>query len=309
MLVSALLLIGSGPAFGCQSDSSATGTATSSRKANAEDLVEGLASEPSPAALLGLLGRPHREVRRALGPHRLGYTLTTELKPVEDPGRPKVGEPVLGDQRIVDELVLEWATVEDGPELFRLEQHNDADEGREVVLIDETIYTKLRHRPWFSRELDSQVHELWLDDAFHCMNDAVSFAGPWLAVSVEEGEELAGRPTLAVTLGMADGSDATLVPSDPGSTWRHGVTFESIEGALNLDKQTGAWLTGELKIGYTASDKLGRKLRGSLEIAGKLEPVDGSNLAITAPEGVAPLPERERYEVERVKLLDGLAAP
>ena len=308
-LLAAQLLIGSGLAFGCQSDNPETRTATASRKAHAEDLVEALGSQPSPAALLTLLGRRHREVRGALGPHRITYTLDTELIPVEDPGRPKVGEPVLTEQRVVDELVLEWATTDDGPELFRLEQHNDADEGREVVLIDETIYTKLRHRPWFSRELDSQLHELWLDDAFHCMNDAVAFAGPALAVSVEEGDEIGGRPTLAVTLGMAEGNDATLVPSDPGSIWRHGVAFEAIEGALSLDKETGAWLTGDLRVGYVASDKLGRKLRGSLEITGKLEPVDGSNLAITAPEGVAPLPQRERYEVERVKLLDGLAAP
>jgi hypothetical protein len=298
-LLSAALLV----AAACQRDKETPGPTTSGQQP-AADLLGALESDASVEALLALLARPHRDARNAIGPHRLSYTANFELKPVDDPGRPKVGQPVLTDQAVTDELILEWGSAPGEPTAFRLEQHNDHDEGREIIVIDETVFSQLRHRSWFERGLDSELHELWLDDAFHSVHDAVAFAAPNLAVEVSDDGE-----TVSVALNRSEAKNADLVRVDPSTDWRHRAEIESIEGTVVIDKASGVWRSGTVSVGYSLADKLGRKLRGRTAVEGSLEPADPGSITIKAPQGASPLPERERLELERAKLLDGLAAP
>lgn len=272
-------------------------------------LVDALVEEPSPSPLLAVLGQTHRDVRHHLGPHRLRYEGQFALAPVEDPGRPEVGEPVLEARRVSDELELEWASAPGEPVAFHLDQRNDADDSREIFVLDERIYTHLEHRTWFWRELDAELHEQWLDDALHCMHDAVALAAPRLSVEVAEGEPVGDRQTLNVTLTLAETVDPEQIRSGPASDWRHRADIEAVSGQLVLDRATGAWLTGEVAVDYALADRLGRKLRGRVRVQGRLEPASPGEIRISPPEGARRVPERERYELERAKLLDGLAAP
>jgi hypothetical protein len=304
LLVAALLL--TLPA--CQRDEESP-TSVTPRRELSRERADALLEDPSPTTLLAALAQPHRDVRQHVGPHRLHYTGEYALVPVEEPGRPKIGEPVLEGREVADELTLEWGSAVGEPLAFRLVQKSDHDDSRHVLVLDERIYTHLEHRGWFWRELDSELHEQWLDDAVHCMHDAVALAAPRLSVTVGEGEE----DTMLATLSLADGVDPDLIQSEavsgPGAAWRHQATIESVSGQIVLDRNDGSWRSGEVEIGYTLADRLGRKVRGRLHVEGRLEPVEPGDLEITPPEGAEPVPERERYEVERGKLLDGLAAP
>lgn len=75
-----------------------------------------------------------------------------------------------------------------------------------------------------------------------------------------------------------------------------------------LDRATGSWLSAALEVTWHFDDSAGREVRGSVELDGRLD-VLGVPPVITAPATAQPLPERERPEILRERLLDGLAAP
>lgn len=308
LLVAALLL--TLPA--CQRDEESP-TSVTPRRALSRERADALLAEPGPTTLLAALAQPHRDVREHVGPHRLRYTGEYALVPVEEPGRPKVGEPVLEGREVTDELTLEWASGAGEPLAFHLVQKSDHDDSRHIVVLDERMYTHLEHRGWFWRELDSELHEQWLDDAVHCLHDAVALAAPRLTVTVGEGEGQGDGGTMLATLSLAEATDRELIQSEavtgPGTAWRHKAQIEDVSGQIVLDREDGSWRSGEVEVGYTLADRLGRKLRGRLRVEARLEPAGAGDLEITPPEGAEPVPERERYEVERAKLLDGLAAP
>ncbi|MDC0718898.1 hypothetical protein [Nannocystis bainbridge] len=263
--------------------------------------VDALLATPSPATLLAVLGQSHAVARALLGRHTLKYTAEFSLTPVE-PVRPAVDTPVLLAQKVVDELDLQWAAGAGEPVRFYLSQHTDQHRGRELVVIDETAYTRLMHRAWHVRPLDADLHQRWLDEAQRSVHDVVELAAPALAVAAaDEGE------TVRVTLSLAEPGARVPVPAGaaPGREWREKAELTAIEGTLTIERATGLWQSAEVRVGYGVRDELERALVGETHLTGTAARTP--ELELQAPEHVLPLPERVRYESERRRLLDGLA--
>lgn len=265
----------------------------------ARALVDALVAEPSPERLLAALAQGHGTARELLGPHTLRHTTDFKLAPVE-PARPVVDQPVLLDQAVRDELLLEWGTRPGEPVQFHLSQSNDKHRGRELLVLDEQIYTRLPHRGWHVRPLDAELHWRWLDEAQRGVHDLVEFAAPRLAVEVREQGEL-----VEVGLALAPAADPARVAGGIGREWRQRAELTAIEGAITIQRATGLWQSAELRVSYTLKDALDRTLRGETHLTGRVELAP--ELRLRAPEQAQPLPERVRYEALRRRLLDGLA--
>jgi hypothetical protein len=297
----AALLFTAAACSACRTDASAPGVADTATAA--DERITALPAELDVPTILAVLGQPHAQMRARVGPHRLDYTARFVLAPVEDPGRPRVGERVVRPQAVTDTLSLVFAG--DDPLAFRLEQHNDADQGRSIVVLGERIYSQMRHRSWHVRDLDSQLHEQWLDDAHHAVADALAFAAPQLSIAVEDGD----ADTVHVVLSRADAPDPDAIVDEPSAAWRAQASLDRIDGELELDRPTASLRAARIEVDFSVPDPGGRPLRGELRLSATLAPASADALNVSAPEGALPLPERERYELERAELLDGLAAP
>ncbi len=265
--------------------------------------LEQFADSPDAAGLLAVLDERPAVVRERLGPHRLRVSSHFEMGPEDPPGVPEVGDRVIRSQVVNDELSLVWVGVdEDDRPSFELHQHNDQDQGRDVVVAGGRVYTRAEHRPWFVRELEGGAHELWLADAYRAVRDAVALAAPRLDVATSEGGE-----TLRVDLSRSASKDRDLIPRDERSSWRFAGTVDSVEGHVTLDRATGAWLEAEVKIAHHLESADGRILRGRLELSASLEPL-ATPPGLQVPADALPSPERLRPQEERDALLDGLAA-
>jgi hypothetical protein len=301
------LALACGP-LACGGDDSAEGLSLPPRPGAARQSVaeaararvDALLAEPSPAALLAVLAQSHGVARELLGRHTLEYTAEFSLTPVE-PARPVVDQPVLLAQKVVDTLALKWAAGPGEPVCFYLSQQTDQHRGREVMVLDDQAYTRLLHRGWHVRPLDSDLHLRWLDEAQRGVHDVVELAAPALAVAaVEEGEQvrvtlsLAGRARAAASAG--EGS---------GRAWRERAEITAVEGTLMLERATGLWQSADVRVRYDLRDELDRPLVGETHLTGAAG--RAPELELQPPEHVQPLPERIRYESERRRLLDGLA--
>ena len=176
------------------------------------------------------------------------------------------------------------------------------DRGREVIALDGVIHTRQRYRPWFHRPLDGEAHELWLDDAYRAVRDAVALAGPRLAIEVTR-----VGPLVRVTLARSETEDRDRVPRDPRSAWRFAAEIDAVTGVLTLDPDDGAWRSATVDVRFRTATTDGRTLRGHLALEATLEAL-GRAPPLHAPPGSEPLPERRRLQTERDELLDGLAA-
>jgi hypothetical protein len=293
---------------GCSGNDEASkeASAAPADEAPADDWSERLADEPI-TAVLASMARPHAEVRDAIGPHRLHYesSFSMQPQPANDP-LPPLDDTVPESFDIHDELTLLWRPDEDDGPRFSLSQHNDAGRGRDVVAAKGRLYTKLEYRPWQWAPVESEVHELWLDDAWRGPGDVLALAAPWLALTptAKEGAGLDGGDAIAFAVSMADHRDDDRVPEG----WRGSATFDEISGEVVLDARTGAWLSADLTLRYAVPAASGRKARGLVKLQGSVEPAS-KEAAITVPKDAERVFERTRYEVERAQLLDGLAAP
>lgn len=81
----------------------------------------------------------------------------------------------------------------------------------------------------------------------------------------------------------------------------------SITGSITLDRATGLWRTAEVAVAYVVRDVLDRPQRGNSTLRASFEPAAAADLVIEAPSVAAPAPERTRPELERQRLLHGLA--
>ncbi|MEZ4382332.1 MAG: hypothetical protein R3A79_13350 [Nannocystaceae bacterium] len=255
---------------------------------------------PTVAGVLQLLAQDHRAARRAIGRHRLRYTADFSLAPPEQP-RPQPGDHVPRPREVHDELVLEWAGDDDRNPVLSLRQGPDEETAREIILIGETVYSRLPHRGWFHRDLDSELHWRWLDDAERSVSDLVAFAAPQLAV--ERGAAEGERVT--VLLRRSDSRDASLVAAGEARAWRGDATITAIDGSVDFDRASGLWLRAALEVTFQLTDAERRTLTGSATLAAEREPA--ADLTISPPADSAPLPERIRYDAERRRLLDGLS--
>lgn len=313
-LVAALVLLG----FACGDDNSPTDDPNVSRDSTArsapssEDagdaapVAQRLGASPTVADLVDALGSSHAELRTVVGPHRIEQRSKFSLRPAKPLGRPpRPGEPIETEIEVVDELDLVWSEPSDDGPQFSLRQRNDHDERRELVVLGERAFTRLREDPWYVRELDGELHELWLDDAIRGVHDLVEFVAPQLAVSAPEATKVEGRSAFAFSLSLAPQKDLSLVRAAPTSEWRAAAKLETIEGRIVVDAQSGAALEAQLTADFSMRDGAGRPMRGHAELTRSLQ--IGPQPVPSAP-AATPLPERHRYEVERKKLLDGLAA-
>lgn len=261
-----------------------------------------------PLEVLAVLRRPHAAVREQLGPHALTCATTLSLTPTE-PSRPNpaVGAMVSPRQSIADTVALRWDTPDDDGPRFALEQHNDKERGRSVVITAGTLYAKLEHRAWTFHAVESDVHELWLDDAWHAGHDALEFLLPAASVASEAAPGEGWNGGDAVRLRLTPGEGPTPPGRDEG--WRKGVAFSALAGTLLVDTTTGAWLALDATATYTVSGGAGGPLEGHFEVHGRLAPTLPEAPHIAVPNEAVALPQRHRYEEERKRLLDGLAAP
>lgn len=267
--------------------------------------------EGKPASVLAALLQTHRSVRDALGPHELQYTSTIAVEPSAPTTEPPpVGALAVRGDSVRDSLSLLWAGADEAGPRFQLLQSNDHDRGRDVVVLDGRMYVQLMHRPFTVQPVESDVHELWLDDALHAVGDAVAFVAPAAAMQARAapGEGLLGGDAVVVSLELGE-SPTPPADAAAGEAWRQNARFTEISGSIRIDAATGVWLEAELAAAYEVADAEGNMARGSLNLAGTLKPRSGDATPLAAPADAKPLPERERYEVERARILDGLAAP
>lgn len=280
---------------------SESGSPAEQRAQQARASVDALLADPSPRTLLPVLAQNSVSARTLLGPHRLHYTAGFTIVP-ELPSRPVVDQPVQLEQKVTDELTLVVGSAFGDPLALHLSQKTDKGEGREVIILDEQVYTRLAHRGWNTRALDSELHNVWLDEAQHCVHDMIELAAPALAVTVQDSGD-----AVEVTLRRADAVDPTLVVAGHGREWRQRSELGEITGSITLDRATGLWRKAELSVAYVVRDVLDRPQRGVATLSATAEPGAAADLVVVAPQPVAPAPERTRPELERQRLLHGLA--
>lgn len=306
-----LAVLLAGPLLGCvlgvgcgdDGDPASAPTEKTDRPPPAERLLAG-----DPLVLLDVLSEPHASVRDSLGPHALTLKTSLTLRPTQ-PGRsnPALDTPVASPQAVSDTVALRWdAPGEAGPQ-FALEQHNDHDRGRSVVATDGMLYAKLEHRPWTFHALESDVHELWLDDAWRAAHDAAAFLMPGATVTAKPapGEGWDGGDGVRITFEPGQG------PRPPGASegWRSRVAFSALAGDLLVDAASGAWLSIDATATYSVEGGSAGPLSGHFEVHGRVAPTLPEAPRVLAPQDAVALPERHRYEEERKRLLGDLAAP
>ncbi|MCH9688199.1 MAG: hypothetical protein K0V04_42605 [Deltaproteobacteria bacterium] len=297
---------------GCGDDSSSSAAEQSASQpggATATDWTARLA-EPTVADLLAALAQPHATLRDAVGPHRLHTTTSFALVPTTpSSARPALDSPVVPSQAVEDELTLSWGTTAEQGVRLSLTQANDHDRGRDVVVIDETIYVRQAHRGWFHYPRDSDLIEQWLDDAQRSAHDAVQLAAPRLSLHATPvpGEGLDGGPAVEIALALGETRDGAAIAAGPTQAWRDQAQIDAVTGAVRLDTVSGAWLSADIDVSYSLSGPDGQPLQGRLHLKGDVVP--GPPSPIQTPTASQPLPQRQRYEQQRRELLDGLAGP
>ncbi len=267
---------------------------------------------PTVPDLLAAVGRPHATIRERVGPHTLTVTTDFALAPVGEPpsAHPKLDAPVVTPQAVHDELSLRWALPPAPSEArFALSQANDHDRGRDVVVVGQTVHVRQAHRAWYHYPRDSDVVELWLDDAQRSVHDALELAAPRLSLRAAAlpGAGLEGGPAVEITLGLAEAETPALRAAGPTQGWRAGAEIQEVEGVVRLDAASGAWLSATVDVAYGLRGADGRPLQGSLHLEAQVTPGDPG--PIEAPPDSSPVPQRLRYDEEQRQLLDGLAAP
>jgi hypothetical protein len=288
-------------------------------RASASEQVERFVSAPDLAGLVALLGHSHASARALLGPHHLHYRATfytgpdpAELpldQPLPDPVR---DEPIRERFVIEDELDLRWVAAPGGAPHFELHQKGgEAPSARDVIVIGEQAWVQLDARGYFGRELEDDPWPLWLDDAQHAVRDAVELAAPRVELGAIAELELGGRAALRVPLQLGASVHAGRVV-EPPHAWRRAASIDAISGEVVIDRATGLWLRATIEVAWHAQDSAGREVHGTLALTGEVEPLpDDETLRATIrpPDAAKPLIERDRPELLRERLLDGLAAP
>jgi hypothetical protein len=284
------------------------------RETVVRDHSAGLASADV-GAVLESLAQAHGAAREAIGPHKLKVHVEVALAPQGEPPTPEaeVGKPRPMADAVKDDIEVVWGSAPGGPPRFSLAQHNDHDHGRDVVVAEERMFTRHEHRGWYVQPLQADVWELWLDDAQRSVSDVLALAAPRLHVasSTRAGEGLAGGDAIALVLGLADTHDPSRASAAGLREWRKDAEITAIAGDVVVDARTGLWLSADVRVSYSMPGPDGRPLHGDAKVSGSVTPLTPDTATIEVPEpelqGVSPLLERTRYEVEQARLLDGLA--
>ena len=302
-------VVASGLAWGC----GVTEPADASAVIEARDLaretaarVDAVLAAPDWDGLVGLLAQDHALTRELIGPHRLRYRAEIETGPVglapsETPPDPRVGDPIVERFAVTDELELVWGSQPgQGPRLS-LDQHNEHGFGRQLIVIDERVWSNLDERGWLERPVESEVWQLWADDAQHAVLDLVELAGPHAELDAVE----ASDDAIHVSLRPADRRYGERVVEAP-TPWRRDAEVDVLHATIDLDRATGLWRRAAIELHWRFEDSAGRELEGHASFEASLEPLDPPP-AIAPPSVSRPLPERERPMLLRERMLDGLA--
>jgi hypothetical protein len=274
--------------------------------------VEAFILTPDFEGLRALLRQGHAVAREQLGPHRLRYTATittgpTGLDPAEPLPEVAVDQPIYERFAVTDELELLWAARPGERPHMHLDQHNEHEHGRALILIDERAWANLDGRGWLERPLESDLWQLWADDAQHAVLDLVELAGPRAEIAAIELEDFEGRPAVRVSLRQSARRHAARTV-DGLRPWRHDAEVQIEAASVVLDRATGLWRSADIELDWTFEDSAGRELRGHARLEGRVE-ILAEPPAITPPVEAEPTPERDRPELLRERLLDGLAGP
>ncbi len=273
-------------------------------------LVQALAAG-DPDALLTATAQHHAQVRAALGPHRLHASVAFELSPEGAPAseEPAVGERRPAQQQLADELELVWAQAPPNAPRFSLTQSNDKDRGRDVIVDGDQVYTRHRNRGWYVGPRQSDVYELWLDDAVRSVHDVLALARPRLALAARAvaGGGIAGADAVELTLSRSGTAAPRPDGASPREAWRAKAEIDELSGTVLLDATTAVWLSAEITVGYSMPGPDGRPLRGRVVLRAQNTPLAPEAAVVSPPTDARPLLERTRYELERIELLDGLA--
>lgn len=274
--------------------------------------VETFVAAPDYRTLVELLGQGHAVAREQFGPHRLRYNATFRTGPVgidDEQPLPDVGvdQPIYERFVVTDVLELLWGSRPGEPLRLSLEQHNEHEHGRALVLIGEREWTNLDGRGWFERPLETDLWQLWADDAQHAVLDLVELAGPHAEIDEVALEQLDDRPAVRVTLRQSEQRHAERIVEGP-TPWRSDAQVEVISATIVLDRATGLWRRASIELSWSFKDSAHRELRGHARLEGSVDPL-GEAPAIVPPTDAKPVPERDRPELLRERLLDGLAGP
>ncbi len=274
--------------------------------------VEALLAAPDYASLDELLRQGHAVARERLGPHRLSYTATITTGPAElDPEQPlpdvTADQPIYERFAVTDSLELVWGSRPGEPPRLSLDQHNEHQHGRALVLIDEREWANLDGRGWFERPLETDLWQLWADDAQHAVLDLVELAGPHAEIAAVELDELDGRPAVRVSLRPSEQRHPERTV-DGLTPWRRDADVRVVEATIVLDRATGLWRRANIELNWSFRDSAHRELVGHARLDARVELLSEPP-AIVPPADAAPLPERDRPELLRERLLDGLAGP
>jgi len=258
--------------------------------------------EPDAGSLLEALAQPHAIARARIGPHRIVYEATYSLIPFQaPPALPTEGAATVPTQHVSDRLELLWLGEPEGNPTFSLSQHNDGGGGRDVVATDGRLFTRLESRRFVEQPVETDAYELWLNDAQVAAHDAIAFVAPSLGTSTEP---LGETDRLRIDLGLQRG-DATA--ASPPESWRSHVQFDSIRGHIELDGDSGLWRSIDVEAAYVLKTAT-IDYQGSFRVIGAVDANVAQNASLEAPSDVIALPERRRLQVERDRILDGLAA-
>ncbi|GEM_PF-3071144 len=288
----------------------------------ARERAEAFAETPDWGGLTDLLAQPHASARTRLGPHTLRYSAEISVGPsaLSDSALlppVDVNEPVLERFSVRDTLALTWAAEPGAPPQFQLSQATEdlspeaagleARSQRELTVIDERAWAALDGAGWYARPLESDLWQVWLDDAQRAALDLVELAGPAADIDRVEGVEHQGRRALRVSLRPSDVPHMDrvvegLVP------WRRDATVELTRAELILDAATGLWLAVDIELQWRFRDGADRPMRGRARLEGEVLPLAQAP-SIAPPSESLPVPERDRPQLLRQRLLDGLAAP
>jgi hypothetical protein len=287
-------------------------TAARDLGAEAGARIDDFAAVPNWNGLVGLLAQRHEFARELLGPHQLSYRATISTGPVGvDPTLPvpdvEAGQPIHERFVVTDELELRWGASPGQPRRLYLDQHNEHEHGRALIVIEERAWSKLDDRGWLARPLEDELWQVWADDAQAAVLDLVEFAGPHADLGEIVATEYEGRPALRVSLRASDRHHPERTVEAP-IAWRRGATVTLGSGSIVLDRATGLWLAAQFELSWSFEASAGRELRGNARFDGRVQ-IPAQAPVISPPDQAQPVPERERPELLRQRMLDGLAGP
>jgi hypothetical protein len=292
------------------SSGAASGGATSGAR------IESFIVAPDYPTLVALLGQGHDRARERLGPHRLRYTATLTTGTSARSGKldadgrvPDVptNQPIHERFEVTDTLELLWASEPGGPAKLSLEQRNEHEHGRALILVDERAWTNLDGRGWFEQPLETDLWKLWADDAQHAVLDLVELAGPHADIGAIALEQVGGRPAVRVSLQPSEQRHPERIV-DGLTPWRDDAEVRVVAASITLDRATGLWRHASVELDWSFEDSAHREVVGHARFEGSVDTFAQAP-AIVPPAEAPPLLERDRPELLRERLLDGLAGP